>query len=195
MRTNDLEICERGRHGVGAGWLNTATICVALVGWAGAAAAQVPPPTEQLAAIDRLAPMVGDWRGSGWIQMGPDQRREFSQTEAIRETTGGTTILVEGRGTAQVEGHEIVVHDALAVISFDAATGAYRFSSHTARGDHHDTQVALAEDGSMVWGFDTPRGKVRFTITIVDATWHEVGAFSPTGEQWTPFLEMTLKRQ
>lgn len=173
----------------------TGGLMVLALGSAGALAQPPELPTAQLAAIDRLAPMLGEWQGSGWIQMGPEGRSEFRQTESIREASGGTTVLVEGRGVADVDGREVVVHDALAVISFDAAEARYRFAAHTGRGEHRDSELTIVDDGSMVWGFDTPRGKVRFTIWIGEGTWREVGAFSSDGEQWLPFLEMNLIRK
>src|SRR5690349_17745137 len=80
-------------------------------------------PTK--AAIAKLDFMVGRWQGEAWQQRGPE-RVQTKMTEVVEKKLGGAVLLVEGRGVVPVAGAEDrVVHHALGVISFDAASGKY----------------------------------------------------------------------
>lgn len=154
--------------------------------------AQPPqPPTAQIEAVAALG-MVGDWAGTGWIEMGPRGRFEFEQTENVELRAGDTVLLVEGRGTSTIEGRKVPIHDALGVISFDPATKKYRFLAFTGRGQHEDTELTRAGD-NLVWFIAGPQGRIRFTITLTANSWREVGEVEREGG-WRPFMEMNLKR-
>ncbi len=47
----------------------------------------------------------------------------------------------------------------------------------------------------FVWGFETPRGMMRYTITLdAQGRWSESGERSADGQTWQPFFAMTLDR-
>ena len=47
------------------------------------------------------------------------------------------------------------------------------------------------------WGFDTPQGKIKYTITIHSGNlWNEIGEFSrDKGVTWMKFFEMNRKKE
>jgi hypothetical protein len=161
------------------------------------ASGQAPaPPPAQLEAMRKLDRWVGEWKGSGWAAYGRGQRNEFTIVETVRRKVGGSVLLVEGRGTKKADGGEVVVHEALALLSYDDGTKRYRWEAHDLRGQSITVEPKLI-DGGLEWGFRSgERGvTVRFTIRFDEKRWHEVGEVSPDGKAWTKFLEMTLQRQ
>lgn len=143
--------------------------------------------------------MVGEWVGSGWQQMGQGERNEFQVHERVRWHLSGRALIVEGLGFAShpETGETIIGHDAMAVIRHDQTTGTWRFFA--GRGGagltDHELEIVDPEAGVIRWSPKTPQGDVRFTITIADDTWHEIGEFSSDGgETWFTFLAMSLER-
>lgn len=161
--------------------------------------AQIPePPPAHLAAMERLAGWVGEWEGEGWAATGPDRREEFRIVESVRLSVRGTVLLVEGRGTLRHDGEEeVVVHEALTVVSYDAEGDRYPWRSYDLRGGVIDAELQLTGDGAR-WGFrDEERGNdLRFTIRLDGDRWDEVGEISlDGGTTWYRMLEMTLHRK
>lgn len=147
--------------------------------------------------MKKLAFLTGDWRGEGWIEMGPGKRSTFKQTEAVQSKLNGTVLIIEGLGKGQIgnTGEEGVIHNALAVISYDAAAKKHQFRAFRADGNYIDANVTVG-DKQLVWGFRDPqRGtEIRYTIKLTDTgQWREVGEFSMDGKQWRQFFEMTLQ--
>ena len=147
--------------------------------------------------IRKLDFLVGEWEGSGWIQLGPTQRRTYRQHESIRYAAGGTVLVVEGLGRNSDAGPDQgkVVHDAFAVASFDRAKKAYLWRAFTANDDAVDTVLDI-DEAEIRWGIETPQGKTRFRLRIDrSGEWIESGEFSPDGKSWSQFLEMKLKKK
>ncbi len=145
-------------------------------------------------AMQDLAVMVGEWRGSSWSMMPDGSREEAVMHERIEWKLDETVLLIEGRGTGS-EGQ--VVHDALAVLSFEPFSRTYKFNSHIAQGLQTAAGFEVLEPNvKFRWGYETPAGKLRFTLTFsADGThWHEIGEFSRDGETWFPTLEMNLDK-
>ena len=155
------------------------------------------PPAAQLEAMKKLDLWVGEWKGSGWAVAGRDQRHDFTIVERVRRKVGGSVLLVEGRGTRKdAKGQEIVVHEALAVLSYDDKAKRYRWQAHDLRGQAIEVEPKLVS-GGLEWGFRSEGSgvTVRFTIKFDKKRWHEIGEVSTDGKTWTKFLEMTLQRQ
>ena len=155
------------------------------------------PPEAQVEAIKKLDLWVGEWKGSGWRSSARGQRQEFTIVETVRRKVGGSVLLVEGRGTKKADKkEEVVVHEALTVVSYDGKAKRYRWQSHDLRGQALDVEPKLV-DGGIEWGFRSEEGgvTVRFTIQFDAKRWHEVGEASTDGKTWNKFLEMTLERQ
>lgn len=156
------------------------------------------PGTTSAAEMKKLDFLVGDWKGEGWIEMGPGGRSTFKQTEAVQSKLNGTVIIVEGLGMGKLanSGQDGVVHNALAVISYDSTARKFLFRAFRADGNYIDANVSVG-DKSLIWGFRPPQqgGEIRYTIKLNDAgQWLEIGEFSMDGKQWRKFFEMTLQR-
>jgi len=156
------------------------------------------PPPAQVEAMQKLAVWAGDWKGTGWASTGPGQRHEFTITERVQPKVGGSILLIEGLGTRKNEkgAGEVVVHDALAVLSYDQQAKRYRWRAHDIRGQALDVEPQLIE-GGLQWGFRNEQGgvSIRFTIHIAEKRWHEIGEVTRDGKTWQKFLEMNLERQ
>jgi hypothetical protein len=155
------------------------------------------PPNPALAAMKRLDFLVGQWEGTGWIQMGP-RRATFRQRETVRYAAGGTVVIIDGLGHSQDPGRQDrIVHQAFAVVSYDAASQAFRWRAYRAADGNEITAQPEVGTDKLVWGFDLPQsgaGHVRFTITRTAAgDWLEVGEMQRPSGEWMQFFEMTLK--
>jgi hypothetical protein len=147
--------------------------------------------------MKKLDLWVGEWKGTGWATIGRDERHEFTIVEKVQRKVGGRVLLVEGRGTKKAEnGEDVVVHEALAVVSYDDKAQRYRWQAHDLRGQAIDVEPKVVE-GGIEWGLKSEdRGvSVLFTIKFDEQRWHEIGETSTDGKTWHKFLEMTLQRQ
>jgi hypothetical protein len=141
---------------------------------------------------------VGRWQGEGWMQMGPGEPKKSSVDEKVESKLDGTVMLVEGIGKATgASGQEMIVHHAMGVLSYDQASGQYKFRSYLKDGRSTEAWFTVAGENRFEWGFDIPnRGKTRYSITLDPAkkTWNEIGQFSADGTAWSKFFEMNLKK-
>jgi len=153
--------------------------------------AQAPTAAER-EAMKKLDFLVGEWKGEGWMEFVPGQRRTFRGTEVVQSKLGGLLVTIEGLHSGRTE--EEIVHNAFAVVSYDENAKRYRFQAHTARGGHEDAEAKVG-DGQLVWGMKVPQfGDVRYTIKRDDkGRWFEVGEVSRDGKDWRKFFEMTLE--
>lgn len=168
------------------------SLLVSAMGLSAMAQAPTPTPTTQLEAMKKLHFLLGEWRGDGWAMVG--QKREGAkQTETVQSKVGGVALLVEGLGRSAAD-NNLIVHNALAVISYDVQKKSYRVSTYQSSGVTVEAEATVA-DNALEWGFKTERGTVRFAIKLNEkGEWHEVGDFSPDGKTWYKFMEMTLQK-
>ena len=126
-------------------------------------AADQPTSKEiQHREMKKLDWLVGHWKGTGWIQMGPQGRREFTQTETIEAKLDGLVLLIEGLGKAKEDGS--TVHTALAFVSYDHRAKKFRWHAFTPEGQI-DTEAKVGTD-TLEWTLEIPkRGRMRYTIT------------------------------
>jgi hypothetical protein len=148
--------------------------------------------------MSKLGWMAGEWKGEASVQMGPGKPQMVLQTEKITPKAGGKVLIIEGLGRKKLEDGTAgeVVHDAIAMISWDATKKTYRFIGHVAQQESVDTTLDMTAPDTFVWGFDTPQGgKVRYTIRLTDkGQWNEIGEFTRDGTKWMKFFEMTLTK-
>ena len=159
-----------------------------------AAAAQPPAPSPEPAEKMRaLAFLAGEWEGDAWMQMGPDRRETVTQRERVGWVAGGEVLLIQGQGR---QGDQ-VVHDAVAAIAWDPQARDYVIWTYRAGGGPSHAPTIEVGENRVVWGFDAPGRKVRFTIRLDESgRWVESGEWSGDGgTTWRPFFGMTLTRK
>ncbi len=170
-----------------------------LVALSGAALAQAPASTspQQRQAMEKIAWMAGVWEGASTMDRGPQGQAQNISWERVRRAAGGTALLVEGRHWRRLpeDKRGEVVHDAAALITFDAASGKYRFVAQLADGSYQANEAWM--DGDVfVWQTRSPHGVVRFRISHEAERWTERGEFCPAAEgaPCKPFFQMSLAR-
>jgi len=156
------------------------------------AAAQHQPPdvAAQRAAMQQLAPLVGEWRGEATIAY-PAPATAVHSERAYWALDG---LLLIFNGVAEHDGAQ--VFSALGVISYDERRQMYEVRSYTEEGYVTTATGEFLDDGSFRWGF-APGGPVRmrFTIRFDETSWNEVGEMSyDGGETWSQTLSMSLTR-
>lgn len=157
----------------------------------GSVSAQQPASADaKKTEMKKLEKMVGQWKGSGWIQQGP-QKETFTGGENVQLKLDGLAMLVEGN-FKNSEGKGI--HQTLAVLSANDAGSSYKFATYLANGLTGVQELKVVDD-HFEWGFAIPNfGNVRYKIKVDDNTWHEIGEFSRDGKTWAKNFEMTLTR-
>lgn len=143
-----------------------------------------------------LSFLAGHWEGSGTMTGGPGRTVSARATEHVEFKLDSAVLLIEGRGVAQRDGRDVIVHNALGVITWDSVAGRYDMRTWRAGGGTLAPDIEVSGQ-RITWGIDDPRaGRIRFTVTIDSAgQWHEVGEYSRDRTQWTPFFEMRLARK
>lgn len=162
---------------------------IALV--AAAAHAQGPDLASmdaQKAAMKPLTMMDGAWRGPAWTML-PTGKHEITQTERIGPFLDGQIKVIEGRG---YDATGAVAFNAFGVVSYDPAKKEYTLRSH-ALGRAGDFKLTPTADG-YVWEIPAGPMTIRYTATIKDGAWKEVGERVVPGQAPVQFFEMNLKR-
>lgn len=161
------------------------------------AAAQNPfqPKKETLEAMQKISFLIGSWKGSGWIQMGPE-KHSFNQTENIVSKVNGTVIQIDGLGKDE-KNPDLVIHQAFAIISYDSQKAEYLMKAYRGDGGQIDADVTLVDDHTFQWGFSSAIiGQIKYTISVTNNKWAEIGEMSRDGgKTWMKYFEMTLNRQ
>lgn len=136
--------------------------------------------------IQKLEWLTGDWKGNGWFINPEGTKYQFSQTERVAFKLDSTALLVEGQGHAGGK----IIHNAMAVVTFNQDTGNYSFQSFLQNGKKGSYDAELKED-SFYW---YPAENVRYIIQIdKDGNWKETGEYQ--GENgWYQFFEMKLSK-
>lgn len=168
-------------------------LAAAILALAAPAAAQ-PPDASALEAAQReamakLPAMDGIWRGTAWT-MTPAGRHDVVHTERIGPFLGGSVKVIEGRAY-NADGS--VGFNALGIVSYDPARKSYNLHSY-AMGRSGDFPLEVRPDG-YVW--QTPAGPgavIRYTATIGNGTWREIGERIAGTAKPVRIFEMNLKR-
>lgn len=169
--------------------------CLYLLGWLClfVLPAYSQTPTSELQKLDFL---LGDWQGTGWIEMGPNQRHTVRQTEKIQLKAGGAVVQIEGLGLERIGEKDVPVHQAFAIVSYDNEAKRFRLNAWRAGGGAIECEPELG-DKRLVWGFKDARSgmQIRFTIKLDAAgRWVEIGEVSRDAQKWQQFLELTLQK-
>jgi hypothetical protein len=156
--------------------------------------AQRPDPTATIAAqkeaMAKLSFIDGVWRGTASTVLPNGQKHDIIQTERTGPFLDGALRLVEGRGY-EIDGK--VSFNAFAVMSYDVAKKAYTTQNY-AMGQVGSFPLTVTADG-FVWEIAAgPAMTIRYTATIKNGVWHEVGDRIVQGKDPVRFFEMMLKR-
>jgi hypothetical protein len=154
------------------------------------------PSAANLEAMKKLGFLVGEWKGEGWTEFVPGQRRTSPIAENVQPRLNGTIMIVEGLGTKKEPGQqEVVTHSAFGVISYDERAGLYRLRSYLIDGRTVDAEASFTDEGFQ-WRFQTPGNmSIRYTVKLNDkGEWFERGEMSQDGKTWRQFHEMTLQK-
>jgi hypothetical protein len=143
----------------------------------------------QKEAMARLASMDGVWRGPASTVLENGKTHAITQTERIGPFLDGTVKVLEGKG---YEADGKVSFNAFGTVYYDVNKKAYFLHSH-AMGQVGDFPLTPTADG-YVWEIQAGPVLIRYTCTIRDGVWHEVGDRIMPGKEPVRFFEMTLKR-
>lgn len=173
-------------------------LLVILFGASGVAVAQAQPANGvALTEMKKLEFLVGEWKGTGWMQMGPGQKAESVVNENVQAKLGGRVLIIEGLGRARSEGSSEgrVVHNAFAFLYYDQEAGRFRMRAFLANGQAVDADTSF-KDGVFEWGFQVPQGKIQYRTRLnPKQQWFEEGSISlDGGKTYQKFFEMTLDR-
>jgi hypothetical protein len=171
----------------------TKLLCLSLL-WISSVGLVAQTAALQRAEMKKLDWLVGQWQGAGWIQMGPQGRKEFTQTENIQTRLDGLVLVIEGLGKSKTDGS--TVHSAMAFVSYDERAKTFRWRAFTAEGRQTDAEAKVGKN-TLEWGFEIPNfGRMRYTLKLNEkGEWFEVGEVSQDGQSWRQIFEMTLQRQ
>ncbi|HKW13590.1 MAG TPA: DUF1579 domain-containing protein, partial [Candidatus Krumholzibacteria bacterium] len=142
----------------------------------------------QKEAMKTLSWMNGVWRGPAWTLL-PTGKHEVTQTERMGPFLDGQLIVIEGRG---YNADGTVGFNAFGIVSFDTAKKAYTLHSY-ALGYVGDFVLTPKADG-YVWEIPAGPMTIRYTATVKDGAWKEVGERIAQGQAPVQFFEMNLKR-
>ena len=145
---------------------------------------------SQREAMRVLSWMDGRWRGQA-VTQGPGGEHKVVQTERIGNFLDGTIKVVEGRGF-NADGS--VGFNAFGVISYDPATKAYTFRSYAQGRAGTFTISPIAGKPGYVWEIPVGPMTIRYTATIEEGKWHEVGDRISPGAEPVRFFDMMLTR-
>jgi hypothetical protein len=157
--------------------------------------AQAPKPPDveaQRAAMKNLGFLVGKWSGEDRVWRGPGEPLDLAQTENVQYKLDGLVLLIEGVGRNKSDGKP--AFQALATVSYDEATGAYRMRAYN-NGRYLETDLKLADSGQgFSWGFTFGQVKTNYVMRIDEkGQWTEVGEMTVNGQPPRKFVELTVR--
>jgi hypothetical protein len=141
-------------------------------------------------AMHKLSFLVGHWSGPITVHTGPGEPLHLTQSEAIEYKLDGLVLLVEGKST---DSQGKAMFNALATISYDDASHAYRFRAYNA-GHYLDTELSVLPDG-FSWGFDAGPAHIVNTMHLSPkGEWHETTEAVVGGNPPQRSIDMLLER-
>jgi hypothetical protein len=121
----------------------------------------MPNVEAQREAMKKLAFLAGHWSAPVSISRGPGEPMHLAQSETVQFNLDGLVLLIEGESTG-ADGK--AQFQALATVSYDDATHAYRFRAYN-DGRYVDTELNVQPDG-FAWGFDAGPAKIQNTMHL-----------------------------
>lgn len=165
----------------------TFSLCIATLTQSSAVQAQ-PAPTRA-EAMSKLAFMRGVWAGPASGTNPDGSRYSVYQTERMGPMLNGDVLVIEGRGY-KPDGS--TGFNALGIISWDARQQKYEFRSY-AQGMAGTFDFRPTADG-YVWSIPAGPMTLRYTATVKDGHWREIGERLMADKPPAQFFEMNLKQ-
>lgn len=156
---------------------------------AAGAPASAPLLAAQRQAMQALGAFDGTWRGRARIVLPDGKEVVITQTERVGSFLGETVKVIEGRGYAEDGSSPF---NAFAVISYSPQSGKYNFRSY-AQGYSGDFPLELRPDG-FSWSIKAGPATLRYTATVKDGLWTEIGERITEGQAPVKTFEMSLRR-
>ncbi len=146
------------------------------------------------AALTPIAAIVGEWEGDARILAGEGAPMTVRQSESIAWGAGETVVMIRGTGrSVEAVNRGAIVFEAAAIVWSDAAGDSLRMRTFR---DGRSLAVDVEVHGdTLVWGFPSSGGRVRYTIVARGDTYHEIGEFMRPGAPPIKTIEMTLRRK
>ena len=150
----------------------------------------VTPTAALTAPMAKVAFMRGVWRGPAHGTSMDGKAYTVTQTERMGPMLGGDVIAIEGRG---FNADGTTGFNAFAVVSYDPRANKYELRSY-AQGNSGTFELKLTADG-YIWEIPAgPDAIIRFTATVKDKSWREVGQLIAKGKPPVQTFEMNLTR-
>jgi hypothetical protein len=150
----------------------------------------VQPTPGRAEAMSKLKFMRGVWAGRATGTQRDGTSYAVTQVERMGPMLGGDIIVIEGRGYRD---DRSTGFNAFAVVSWDAQAQKFELRSY-AQGYSGTFDLTLTPDG-YVWEVPAGPGAVlRYTATIKDNHWREVGDYVAQGKPPVRNFEMNLTR-
>lgn len=150
------------------------------------------PSAAELEAMKKLDFMVGNWEGEGYM-LSQTGREVFKGTETVQKKLHGKALLVEGRFVDPKDGR--VVHETLAVLTYDVAKKKYIFQTYLFNHDGGVFDLVIKENG-FSWAIKRDgMPPTDYDMKLVNGEWIEKGVVTLPNGQKHEFLEMRLKKK
>jgi hypothetical protein len=151
------------------------------------------PSQAEIEAMKKLDFLVGKWEGEGWMTPGPGAKEVYKGSETVQKKLQGKAVLIEGKFT---DSAGKVVHETLAVVTFDEKEKKYRFRTYLFNRPEGEYELHLANNGFW-WEVASPNGPtVRFDMVVTaEGAWRETGTVNIPGRDPMQILEMVLKKK
>jgi hypothetical protein len=175
--------------------IQTLVLVSLMIGISLTAAGQGRPDPAALISAQReamapLSVMDGVWRGPAWTILPSGEKHVITQTERIGPFLDGSIKVIEGK-SYDADGKS--GFNAFGIVSYNPATRTFTLHSH-AQGQVGDFVLKPNADG-YTWEIPAgPTMTIRYTATIKDGMWREVGDRIQEGKEPVRFFEMNLKR-
>ena len=150
------------------------------------------PTAGELEAMKKLDFLVGNWDGGGSMTLPGGVKETFTGTEIVQKKLHGKALLVEGRF---VDKENKVIHETLAVITYNEASKKYLIQTHLFNRPSGDFELTVGNN-SFAWQINVTQGpKIKYEMNLVEGRWVEIGkADIPNGPSME-FLRMDLKKK
>ncbi|GAM99893.1 hypothetical protein U91I_03548 [alpha proteobacterium U9-1i] len=156
------------------------------------AAHRGPDLAAQRAAMARLSGMIGDWTGEVAVTF--PAARTVHQVEHIESEMDGLLLVIRGNGFAEATHTGAPIFQAFGVISYNEQRQVYEFRVYN-DGRAATAEARFLDDGRLQWTMNFAPVIVRYTITLGEGRWNEIGEMSrDNGATWARTLEMNLTR-